>query len=316
VVGLVIRNLAGADAPLTRDHLGGLVARPRDRDRDRARHGHFRQLLGDQLSLAPLAGAKVQQTKAREVAGRDRHAARAIVLAEGQERRIVLASDQIRQQRMQHLRIDRRMRSSVDLREERVEEQGHLPIVVGVRGPRLLDQAVAGDLVGHVTPGDAGVLVVEVGVDLLEPRLPPAHRLIDVGDSAVLDRLEQEEGVDRLGRRGDVHPPGGIAPGVDHVPVPDHAAEPADAVAEGFECIGRKPHLGRRPRRPLPAGIDRSRRRQTAGTENNRYEHRPNSHDSASSKHEIRISKSETIPKGPSPNDRNAAALRRSRLGH
>jgi hypothetical protein len=89
-------------------------------------------LAADKLFAVPVALAQVEQTEASEVSHGNTNAAWSVLDTEGHHGRAVLALNRIGQQSVKDFVVNVVVSGSVDVQEQRVPEQGHLPIVIGV----------------------------------------------------------------------------------------------------------------------------------------------------------------------------------------
>jgi hypothetical protein len=133
-------------------------------------------------------------------------------------------------------------------------EQSHLPVVVGVRGSRLLDQLIAGSLIGKVPPRDVRVLETEFLVNVRKPRFPADGLLIKALDLGVFDGFEEKMRIERLAGRGHIGSAAYVAPSINHVSVSHDTTSPADETAELLQFLGVEADFGGRPFRPFLSG--------------------------------------------------------------
>ena len=74
--------------------------------------------------------------------------------------------------------------------------------------------------------------------EIVERRLEPTQFIVERGDLPLLDGLEKEMSQHRLAGGGDVGASAHIAPGINQVAVPHHAATPADEIPKGIQFGG------------------------------------------------------------------------------
>src|SRR3990172_1633818 len=237
-------------------HLGLCAFCPRYGDRQGTAHRQLCKLGADKLFVLPFALSQIEQTETRKITRRNRQSSGPILRAEGHKGGAVLALEQIGQARTKHLAISLLPSRSIDFQKQGVEEQGHVPVAVIEGLARTFGDPVARDLIAQMPPGYLAVLVSETFIKRFQPRLKVAHQLIETFQLAGLNGLEQEVRIDGLDRRGDIHSPARIAPGIDHIPAPHDAPESPRIIAHLFELLHIQPGVARPFHRPRPTRID------------------------------------------------------------